>query len=190
MTRNINIPIPQNPIGESFQWRDWFQKLSNVVFGSMAAQDANNISVTGGASSGVAITGGSLAIGSNPAVTGSGISTAMTGTGAAVNSNGSFAIGNPTSNIVCDGTNVYLHGFVAQNSTNLTTVFLDVTGGAAQTIMTFTLSETSNVILGTNCSARIFFTNNSSFTPPAWGLITTNIGLVNASGTPTAIIYQ
>jgi len=32
-------PIPQNPIGESFVWRDWFQKLSDRVFGSAASLD-------------------------------------------------------------------------------------------------------------------------------------------------------
>lgn len=42
------VPIPQNPIGESFAWRDWFQKLSNRVFGSMTEQDANDVFITGG----------------------------------------------------------------------------------------------------------------------------------------------
>jgi hypothetical protein len=41
-------PIPQNPIGESFAWRDWFQKLSNRVYGSMTEQDANDVFITGG----------------------------------------------------------------------------------------------------------------------------------------------
>ncbi len=30
-------PIPQNPIGESFVWREWFQRLSDRVFGTAAA---------------------------------------------------------------------------------------------------------------------------------------------------------
>jgi hypothetical protein len=30
-------PIPQNPIEESFVWRDWFQRLSDRVFGSAAS---------------------------------------------------------------------------------------------------------------------------------------------------------
>jgi hypothetical protein len=41
-------PIPQNPIGESFVWRDWFQRLSNRVYGSMTEQDANDVFITGG----------------------------------------------------------------------------------------------------------------------------------------------
>jgi hypothetical protein len=32
-------PIPQNPIGENFVWRDWFQRLSDRVFGTAAAID-------------------------------------------------------------------------------------------------------------------------------------------------------
>jgi hypothetical protein len=43
-----NIPIPQDKIGESFVWRDWFQKLSNRVFGSMGGQDSNAVVITGG----------------------------------------------------------------------------------------------------------------------------------------------
>jgi hypothetical protein len=31
-----NTPIPPNPIGESFIWRDWLQKLSDRVFGTAA----------------------------------------------------------------------------------------------------------------------------------------------------------
>jgi len=34
-----NTPIPPNPIGESFVWRDWFQKLSDRVFGTAATLD-------------------------------------------------------------------------------------------------------------------------------------------------------
>ena len=41
-------PIPPDPIGESFRWRDWLQRLSNTVYGSMAQQDANNVEITGG----------------------------------------------------------------------------------------------------------------------------------------------
>lgn len=34
-----NTPIPPNPIGESFVWRDWLQKLSDRVFGTAATLD-------------------------------------------------------------------------------------------------------------------------------------------------------
>jgi hypothetical protein len=57
---NSTPPIPQDPIGENFKWRDWFQKLSNKVFGSLSEQDANNVTVTGGSLSGVTVNSGTL----------------------------------------------------------------------------------------------------------------------------------
>lgn len=48
MANNINVPIPQNPIGENFAWRDWLQRLSNRVFGSLGQQDANAVLINGG----------------------------------------------------------------------------------------------------------------------------------------------
>ena len=35
----IQTPIPPNPIGENFAWRDWLQKLSDRVFGTAATLD-------------------------------------------------------------------------------------------------------------------------------------------------------
>jgi len=52
---NLTTPIPQDKIGESFVWRDWFQKLSNKVFGTLGEQNANNVSITGGTIDGTAI---------------------------------------------------------------------------------------------------------------------------------------
>ena len=49
------VPIPQDPIGENFVWRDWLQRLSNRVFGSMANQDSNAVFITGGAIDGTVI---------------------------------------------------------------------------------------------------------------------------------------
>lgn len=51
----VQVPIPPNPIGENFAWRDWFQKLSNRVFGSISTQDSNAISITGGTINGTSI---------------------------------------------------------------------------------------------------------------------------------------
>lgn len=44
----LTTPIPQNKIEESFVWRDWFQRLSDKVFGSLATQDSHSVSITGG----------------------------------------------------------------------------------------------------------------------------------------------
>jgi len=46
-------PIPQDKIGESFVWRDWFQKLSDKVYGSMSEQNSNAINVSGGTANNV-----------------------------------------------------------------------------------------------------------------------------------------
>jgi len=35
----IQTPIPPNPIGENFAWRDWFQVLSDRVFGTASTLD-------------------------------------------------------------------------------------------------------------------------------------------------------
>jgi hypothetical protein len=45
----LTNPIPQDKIGENFVWRDWLQRLSDRVYGTLAAQDANNVAITGGA---------------------------------------------------------------------------------------------------------------------------------------------
>jgi len=42
------FPIPQDKIGESFVWRDWFQRLSDKVFGTISTQDSSNVTITGG----------------------------------------------------------------------------------------------------------------------------------------------
>ena len=60
MAAPVNVPIPQNKIEECFVWRDWFQKLSNKVFGSIANQDANAVNITGGTISGIALTGDTI----------------------------------------------------------------------------------------------------------------------------------
>jgi len=72
------IPIPRDPIGESFVWRDWFQKLSNTVYGTLATQNADNVTITGGTISNINFTGvaitkstiDSTPIGNNSASTG------------------------------------------------------------------------------------------------------------------------
>ena len=61
---NPNTPIPQSPIGENFQWRDWFQRLSNRVYGTLASQDSSGVAISGG-------TIDSTAIGSKTPSTGS-----------------------------------------------------------------------------------------------------------------------
>ena len=53
----LTTPIPQDKIGESFVWRDWFQRLSDKVFGTLATQDFHNVTITGGSISGINFNG-------------------------------------------------------------------------------------------------------------------------------------
>lgn len=56
----LTTPIPQDKIGESFVWRDWFQRLSDKVFGTMAQQDASSVAITGGSISGIDLNGNNI----------------------------------------------------------------------------------------------------------------------------------
>jgi len=56
----LTTPIPPDKIGESFVWRDWFQRLSDKVFGTMAQQDANSVSITGGSISNIDLNGNNI----------------------------------------------------------------------------------------------------------------------------------
>ncbi|CAB4240560.1 hypothetical protein UFOVP38_9 [uncultured Caudovirales phage] len=49
----LTTPIPQDKIGESFVWREWFQKLSDKVFGDLATQNAHDVNITGGSITGI-----------------------------------------------------------------------------------------------------------------------------------------
>jgi len=71
MVTNLpNVPIPQDKIGESFVWRDWFQRLGNRVFGSMSTQNTNAVFITGGTIDSTVIGGTTPAAGTFTALTG------------------------------------------------------------------------------------------------------------------------
>ena len=53
MATKNTIPIPRDEIKESFVWRDWFQRLSDRVYGTLASQDANSVAITGGSISNI-----------------------------------------------------------------------------------------------------------------------------------------
>ena len=55
-----SIPIPPDPIGENYTWREWLQRLSNRVYGSMGSQDSNTVAITGGTIAGTAISGSTI----------------------------------------------------------------------------------------------------------------------------------
>jgi hypothetical protein len=80
--------------------------LSNLKVGSLSAISANLGTVTAG----------DLSIGSSPTLSG----TTMAGVGAHLYANGNFAFGNSTTNMVFNGTNVYLNGFSSGSNSQLT----------------------------------------------------------------------
>jgi hypothetical protein len=77
--------------------------LSNLKVGSLSAITANLGTITSGS-----ISGTSLTVGSSPAVSG----TTMTGSGAIINSGGTFALGDSSTNISYNGSQMSLNGNV------------------------------------------------------------------------------
>jgi hypothetical protein len=143
----VQIPIPPNPIGENFAWRDWFQKLSNRVFGSMTPQDADNVFITGGVIDGTAI-------GATTPDTGA-FTTLTASTPLAIGSGGT---GTATPNIVA-GTNITVTGTwpnqtvtASGGSGSVTSVaatvpaFLSVSGSPITTLGTLAISYSGTAL--------------------------------------------
>ena len=92
-------------------------KIANAAI-SLAKIDTATItnlsalSATLGAVSAGSITASDLSVGSSPAVSGN----TMTGVGTRIYNDGKFAIGNPTSNIVFNGSNAYINGFTVSSA--------------------------------------------------------------------------
>lgn len=95
-----------NPMTDLTTWNAPY--LSNLKVGSLSAISANLGTITAGSLTAVSITGSELTIGVSPAISGN----TMTGSGAKVYTDGRFALGNSTGNIVFNGTAAYLNGFV------------------------------------------------------------------------------
>ena len=105
--------------------------LSNLKVGSLSAISANMGTITAG----------DLSIGSSPTLSG----TTMTGTGSHLYASGNFAFGNPTTNMVFDGTNVYLNGFISASSSTVTTLSIQTYPTA---LHNFNVTKTSQNIFG------------------------------------------
>lgn len=101
-----------------------------------------SVNYTGAAEFNQATIRGDVIVGSNPAISG----TTMTGTGSRLYSNGRMIVGNSTNNMVWDGSNLYINGFVraSTSSWNSIALFGYPTGWASSlsdgpfTLMTFT----------------------------------------------------
>lgn len=73
---------------------------------TFALDNAGNATFKGDLTGASGTFGGSLSVGSNPAISG----TTMTGYGARINNDGTFALGNPTANFSFDGSAITLNG--------------------------------------------------------------------------------
>ena len=111
----LTPPIPQDKIGENFVWRDWFQRLSDKVFGTLATQDSHNVTITGGSISGINFNGIAL---TNSTVDNSPIGSDIPSTGNFT----SLSLSNPLA-VVYGGTGV--------NSAHINYVFAGPASGSA-----------------------------------------------------------
>lgn len=120
--------------------------LSNLKVGSLSAINANMGTITAG----------DLSIGSNPALSG----TTMTGTGSHLYSTGNFAFGNPTTNMVFDGSSVYLNGFINAATSSLSGYY-SVLENYVYPTHTFTVNKTAQFIYGLNYTVTFSTTNTA-----------------------------
>jgi hypothetical protein len=108
--------------------------------------------------------GGSLAVGSSPAV--DTVNKTMTGSGAALNSNGTFALGNASGNINYDGTTFYIKGnVIATGNINADAITWTYTAGLSSSVAIPT-------VLSGGFAQSIAL---PSFTPPVAGKIVMTI---------------
>lgn len=138
-----------NPMTNLTTWNVPY--LSNLKVGALSAITANLGTITAGSVDAItitsssinssSITGGTLTIGSSPAISGN----TMTGSGARIYSDGRFALGNSTGNVVFNGSTAFLNGF-AYNTTAISSG-LNVTS-TPQTVMTFTVQKAVPTVYG------------------------------------------
>jgi hypothetical protein len=126
----------------------------------LSAINANLGSITAGSLDAVSVTGSTLTIGSSPAISGN----TMTGSGAKVYSDGRFAFGNSSSNVVFNGTAANINGFV-QQSTSTTASTNIVIGSTPPTILTFSSTKNNANLIG--------FTGGIILTVPATSIAIT-----------------
>jgi len=93
-----------NPVTDLTTWNVPY--LSNLRVGALSAISANLGTITAG----------DISVGSSPTISG----TTMTGTGVHLYSNGNFITGNATTNMVFNGSQLYLNGFQQLSSSTMT----------------------------------------------------------------------
>lgn len=162
-----------NPMTNLTTWNVPY--LSNLKVGALSAITANLGTITAGSLDAVTITGSTLTIGSSPAISGS----TMTGSGAKVYSDGRFALGNSSGNVVFNGSTAYLNGF-AYNTTSVSSG-LNLTS-TPQTVMTFTVPKAVPSVYGV--SGYLVFTGSGFLSIPEFADLYLDIVIYNSAGIP------
>lgn len=150
-----------NPTTDLTTWNAPY--LSNLKVGSLSAISADLGSITAG----------DISIGSSPAISG----TTMTGTGSHLYSNGNFITGNSTTNMVFNGSGLYLNGFV-NSLTTYTSSITPSMSGTPYVLFTFVISRTGKTMVNLN-TYMTAVTNTST----EGVIISVGIQVKNSSGT-------
>jgi hypothetical protein len=163
----------------------------------LSAISANLGTITAGS-----ISGTTLSVGSSPTLSG----TTMTGSGALVNSNGTFALGNPTTNISFDGTQMTLNGSViATQNINPDAVSVTAANSAVASGANVTLNLIAGdkvIILSTLGISALYLPTNNPATYTRTAILAVNGSTLrsltyyalspdgNSGGYPTATINE
>ena len=181
-------PIPQDKIQESFVWRDWFQRLSDRVYGTMASQDAGSVTITGGNVSGISLVGNDI---SGAFITGSLVDS--TPIGLTIASTGNFTT------IFLDNALAAIYGGTGQSSVTIGDVLY---GSGVNTWSKLAIGSSGQVLrvtagipawgtdfVGTVTSVSVVSANGfagtvaTATTTPAITLTTSITGLLKGNGT-------
>ena len=181
-------PIPQDKIQESFVWRDWFQRLSDRVYGTMASQDAGSVTITGGNVSGISLVGNNI---SGAFITGSLVDS--TPIGLTIASTGNFTT------IFLDNALAAIYGGTGQSSVTIGDVLY---GSGVNTWSKLAIGSSGQVLrvtagipawgtdfVGTVTSVSVVSANGfagtvaTATTTPAITLTTSITGLLKGNGT-------
>lgn len=147
-----------NPMTNLTTWNVPY--LSNLKVGALSAITANMGTLTAG----------EISVGSSPAISG----TSMTGSGAHLYPDGRFITGNSTTNVVFDGSQMYLNGFTYL----LTSSFSS--GNVTSSVLTFanfSVPKTGAVLFCFNGSITGLYTKNTTGLDITGGGILANCNL-------------
>ena len=143
----------------------------NINVGQLSAISANLGTVTAGSLNAVTITGSDLTIGSTPAISG----ITMSGSGTKVYTDGRFALGNSSSNIIFNGTNAYINGFTSSaasassgSSTEFWTASSQTYSQTGTAITLNNLDYTKQVYIVATCAFFLGMSTSGNPFPPEY----------------------